>query len=101
MPKLLGLYALLPAGAARAISKGLIERKEAMPNVYVEARPKGRIDGSPITDYVVEDHADHVLATFNNQHDAAQWAKSQGHAPLIARVRELSDKKKRDHWRSA
>jgi hypothetical protein len=26
-----------------------------MANVYVEARPKGRIDGSPITDCVVED----------------------------------------------
>jgi ATP-dependent DNA ligase len=28
-----------------------------MPNVYVEARPKGRADGSAITDYV-GDHAD-------------------------------------------
>ncbi len=27
-----------------------------MANVYVEARPKGRPEGSPITDYVVEDH---------------------------------------------
>jgi hypothetical protein len=35
-----------------------------MPNVYVEARPKGRPEGSAIEDYVVEDHADHVLATF-------------------------------------
>ncbi len=25
--------------------------------VYVEARPKGRQEGSAITDYVVEDHA--------------------------------------------
>jgi hypothetical protein len=72
-----------------------------MANVYVEARPKARIDGSPIADYVVEDHADHVLATFKDQHDAAEWAASQGHAPLIARVRELNDKKKPDHWRSA
>jgi hypothetical protein len=29
-----------------------------MPNVYVEARPKGRPEGSAIDDYVVEDHAD-------------------------------------------
>jgi hypothetical protein len=29
--------------------------------VYVEARPKGKPEGSPIKDYVVEDHADHVL----------------------------------------
>ena len=29
-----------------------------MPKVYVEARPKGRLEGSAIDDYVVEDHAD-------------------------------------------
>ena len=28
-----------------------------MPNVYVEARPKGRPENSPIEDYVVEAHA--------------------------------------------
>jgi hypothetical protein len=33
-----------------------------MPNVYVEARPKGRPEGSAIEEYVVEDHADQVLA---------------------------------------
>jgi hypothetical protein len=31
-----------------------------MPNVYIEPRPKG----DPIDDYVVEDHADHVLTTY-------------------------------------
>jgi hypothetical protein len=34
-----------------------------MANVYVEARSKGRQEDSPIDDYVVEDHADHVLHT--------------------------------------
>ena len=29
-----------------------------MPNVYVEARPKGRAEGSAIEGFVVEDHAD-------------------------------------------
>jgi hypothetical protein len=29
-----------------------------MPNVYVEARPKGRPEGSSIEDLVVEGHAD-------------------------------------------
>lgn len=29
--------------------------------VFVEARPKGKPDGSPIEDYIVEDHADHPL----------------------------------------
>ena len=38
-----------------------------MPNVYVEARPKGRPEGSAVDDIVVEDHADHVLATFKTQ----------------------------------
>jgi len=31
-----------------------------MANVYVEARPKGRPEGTHIDDYVVEDRADHV-----------------------------------------
>lgn len=31
-----------------------------MAKVYVEARPKGRPEGSPINEYVVEDSADHV-----------------------------------------
>jgi hypothetical protein len=72
-----------------------------MATVYVEARPKGRTDESPITDYVVEDHANHVLATFKTQHEAIAWASKQGHTPLVARVRHLNDKKKPDHWRSA
>ena len=33
--------------------------------------------------------------------EAIQWAKAEGHAPLVARVRHLNDKKKPDHWRSA
>jgi hypothetical protein len=72
-----------------------------MANVYVEARPKGRPEGSQIEDYVVEDHADHALGTFKTQREAIDWAKSKGHAPLIARVRHLNDKKKPDHWRAA
>ncbi len=72
-----------------------------MANVYVEARPKGRPEGSPIEDYVVEDHADHVLGSFKTQTEAIYWAKENGHAPLVARVRNLSDKKTPDHWRSA
>lgn len=72
-----------------------------MANVYVEARPKGRPEGSAITDYVVEDHADHVLATFKTQREGIDWAKSKGHSPLLARVRHLNDKKKPDHWRPA
>lgn len=72
-----------------------------MANVYVEARPKGRPEGSPITDYVVEDDADSVLATKPTQKEAIDWAKANGHHPLVARVRHLNDKKKPDQWRSA
>ena len=68
-----------------------------MPNVYVEARPKGRLEGSPIEDFVVEDHADHALGTFKTQKD---WARKDGHSPLVARVRHLNDKKIPDHWRA-
>jgi hypothetical protein len=72
-----------------------------MANVYVEARPKGRSEGDPIDDYVVEDHADHALATFKSQHEAIEWSRRHGNTPLVARVRHLNDKKKPDHWRSA
>jgi hypothetical protein len=73
-----------------------------MANVYIEARPKGRPEGSHIDDYAVQDYADHILATFKTQHEAVTWAKKkQGHHPFVARVRHLNDKKKPDHWRSA
>ena len=71
-----------------------------MANVYVEARPKGRPEGSYIDDYVVEDYGDHVLGTFKTQREAINWAKTNGHAPLVARVRNLNDKKKPHHWRA-
>jgi hypothetical protein len=72
-----------------------------MANVYVEPRPKGRSGGSAIDDYIVEDHADSELATFNTQQEAIDWAKNEGHSPLVARVRHLNDKKTPDHWRKA
>lgn len=72
-----------------------------MANVYVEARPKGRAEGTHIDDYVVEDHADSVLATTRTQAEAIAWAKAGGHHPLVARVRHLNNKKNPDHWRSA
>ena len=72
-----------------------------MANVYVEARPKGRPEGSPVTDYVVENHADSVLYASKTQREAIEWAKDKGHHPLIARVRHLNDKKIPNHWRAA
>jgi hypothetical protein len=41
-----------------------ITGSNTMPNVFIEARPKGRPEPSPIEVYVVEDHADSVLKTF-------------------------------------
>jgi hypothetical protein len=71
-----------------------------MAAVYVEARPKGRPEESAITDYVVEDHADHAPADFKAQKEAIDWAKKTGHSPHVARVRHLNDKKNPDHWRA-
>jgi hypothetical protein len=71
-----------------------------MANVFVEARPKGRPDGTAIEGYVVEDHADHVLHTSTTQEDAIEWARKNGHIPHVARVRHLNDKKTPDHWRA-
>lgn len=68
--------------------------------VYVEARPKGKQEGTRIDDYVVEDHADHVLHTSQTQEAAIKWAKDNGHSPHVARVRHLNDKKNPDHWRA-
>jgi hypothetical protein len=69
-----------------------------MANVYVEARPKGRPEGSPIVGYVVEDHAESVLRSFKTQAEAIEWPKDQGHRPLVARVRHLNDKKNPDRF---
>jgi hypothetical protein len=71
-----------------------------MPNVYIEARPKGRPEGTRIDDYVVEDAADSVLSTHLTQAQAIQWAKARGHRPLVARVRHLNNKRVPDHWRA-
>ncbi len=72
-----------------------------MANVYIEARPKGRPEGTAIEDFVVEDHKDHALATFKTQHEAIEWAKKEGHSPHVARVRHLNKKAEPGHWRKA
>jgi len=69
--------------------------------VYIEARPKGRTEGSRIDEYVVEDQAERVLGTFKTQQEAIAWAKSRGRVPHVARVRHLNDKKIPDYWRVA
>jgi hypothetical protein len=52
-----------------------------MANVYVEARPKGRPEGSRIEDYVVETQGDQVLGTFGTQRAGIDWSKANGHTP--------------------
>jgi hypothetical protein len=69
-----------------------------MPN-FVEARTKGRPVGIAIEDYAVEDHANHVPPPL--KHGGRQsTGPENGHAPLVARVRHLNDKRKPDHWRA-
>jgi hypothetical protein len=85
----------------RTISEGGAVVPRAASNVYIEPRPKGRHEGTPIKDYVVEDHKDQVLKTFKTQKEAIDWAKKEGHRPLVARVRHENNKTKPDHWRSA
>jgi hypothetical protein len=68
-----------------------------MTNVFVEPRPKGKPEGTPIRDCVVEDHADDELAAFKTQEDAIFWARTHGYTPHVARVRYLNDKKRPDH----
>jgi hypothetical protein len=98
---IVGLRTQQPLLRLIAIADEDVSGEKTMANVYIEARPKGRPEGSAIQDYVVEDHANHELGTFKTQKEAIDWAKAQGHAPLVARVRHLNDKKNPDHWRSA
>jgi hypothetical protein len=73
-----------------------------MANVYVEPEPKGRPEGTAITHYVLEyAHGERVTSTnYGTQAAAIHEAKTLGHSPLVARVRN-TDKGNPDHWRSA
>jgi len=68
-----------------------------MPNLYIEALPKGCPEGSATDDFVVEGHADHVLATFKTKKKASDRARKNNHSPLVGLVRHLNDKKIPDH----
>ena len=73
-----------------------------MANVYVDPQPKGRLEGSAITHYVLEyRHDTRVTNTsYSTQAEAVSAAKKLGHQPLTARVRN-TDKGNPDHWRHA
>lgn len=70
-----------------------------IPNVYIEARPKGQ-EHDPIIDFAAEDDAGQVLGIFDTQMEAILWAKDTGHEALVTRARHLDDKNNPDHWRS-
>ncbi|MDP9154680.1 MAG: hypothetical protein M3O74_10565 [Pseudomonadota bacterium] len=71
-----------------------------MANVYVEPIPKGR-EGA-IEGYVLELAGDARVnqTAYKTQEQAIKDAKSLGHKPLVARVRN-TNKGNPDHWRSA
>jgi hypothetical protein len=62
---------------------------------------KGRQEGSPVDDVVVEHHADHMLGAFKTQREAIDWARKNNYSPLVARVRHLNEKKVPDDWGAA
>jgi hypothetical protein len=57
-----------------------------MANVYVEPRPKGRLERSHIDECVVGDHADPRPRHLQTQREAIDWAKIKGHAPIPAEL---------------
>jgi hypothetical protein len=95
-----GAFLMVAARGQAPAHKHLKKARTVANIIYIEARPKGRPEGTAIEDYVVEDHADHVLGTFRTQREAIEWAQTQGYAALVPRGRHLSDKKKPDHWRA-
>ena len=72
-----------------------------MPHVYIEARPKGRREGSPVDDSWSRINADHMLAAFKTQREAIEWARKNNHSSLVAREPHLNEKKVPDHWGAA
>ncbi|MBR0939339.1 hypothetical protein JQ586_39070 [Bradyrhizobium jicamae] len=67
--------------------------------MFVEPRPKGRKEGEPIEEFVVETLTDKPLATFPTQEAAIKWAREHNRTPLVARIRYLNDKARPDQWR--
>jgi hypothetical protein len=62
--------------------------------VYIEPRPKGRLLGSHIEDYVVEDSADQVLATFKVKQEAIEGEEERVHTACHLRSPPQRQEKK-------
>jgi hypothetical protein len=67
-------------------------------DVFIEPRPKGQPEGSAIEDYVVEDRANRVLATFKTVGEANDWSYENGYMPQVQRWRHLNDKNDPGLW---
>jgi hypothetical protein len=67
-------------------------------HVFIEPRPKGQPEGSAIEDYVVEDRANRVLATFITRDEASDWSYKNGYMPQVQRWGHLNDKNDPDLW---
>ena len=52
---------------------------------------KGKDEGNPITEFVVEDRADRVFVSFKTLHEAIDSVKRSGDTPHVARVRLVLD----------
>jgi hypothetical protein len=61
--------------------------------------PKGREKGAPVESYAVETSANQKLTSFDTQHDAIQWAKTEEYVVHVAGVRN-TDKGNPDDWRT-
>ena len=64
------------------------------PNVYVEARPTGRPEGSAIKDYVVEGHRTTYSQPSKHRRRQSTGPERTAMPRLGARERHLNDKKK-------
>jgi hypothetical protein len=67
-----------------------------MPNVYVQAQPNGGPEGSAL-----EDHVQTTCLPPSNTAGDNRLVQKERHVPLVAHVRLLIDKKKRDDCRAA
>lgn len=71
-----------------------------MAAAFIEHRPLAKDPKAATTHHAVVANGKEVKSDFKTQREAAQWAQSQGYAPLhVARERHLQDRDVPDHWR--
>ena len=71
-----------------------------MTATFIEHRPLAKDPKAAVSHHAVVAGGKEVKGDFKTQREAAEWAKSQGYAPLqVARERHLQDWDVPDHWR--